>query len=170
MITIHKTSELDSAIKQQLEKLIDDEFGHIPIVKETEWAKPDWTIIYFLDGQIATFYNVIERTIFIDKQPFHAAGINNVITPPAFRGLGFSSKTLRETKDFIFQELKKDIGLLLCADDLISFYGKLNWYQVACPVFFEQKAGKKTWTANTMLFSGDKILEPKEIDLNGLPW
>jgi hypothetical protein len=170
MITIHKTSELSIERKQQLDKLIDNEFGHIPIVKETEWAKPDWTIIYFLNGEIATFYNVIQRTIFVDKKPFQAAGINNVITAPAFRGQGFSSKVLTETKQFIFQELKRDIGLLLCADNLIPFYEKLSWYKVECPVFFEQTLGKKIWTANTMLLSVDKLLTPKEIDLNGLPW
>lgn len=30
----------------QLASIIKEEFGHIPIVNETTWAKPDWTIIY----------------------------------------------------------------------------------------------------------------------------
>ena len=35
MIKIHETSTLDPVIKNQLEQLIEKEFGHIPIVKET---------------------------------------------------------------------------------------------------------------------------------------
>ena len=59
MIQIKKYNELDQSAKDQLNSFIDNEFGHIPIVRETKWATPDWTIIYFQDGAIATFYNEV---------------------------------------------------------------------------------------------------------------
>jgi hypothetical protein len=45
MIKIYKTPDLPVDIQNQIAVCIDNEFGHIPIVKETEWAKPDWTIL-----------------------------------------------------------------------------------------------------------------------------
>ncbi len=170
MIKIYKTSELDPLIKNQVSILVEKEFGHIPIVKETTWALPDWTIVFYEDNQIATFYNIVERTITIDDKNYFSAGINNVITPEKYRGKGFSSRTLRSTEDFIFNEVKAELGLLLCADSLVPFYEKLDWYRVKCPVYFEQPAGKKLWTANTMLRTINGKMEPNQIDLNGLPW
>ena len=167
---ITKYSELDKETKRQLESFIDDEFGHIPIVKETEWAKPDWTIILYQNNEIATFYNIVERKIIVDENELKMAGINNVITPKKFRGNGFASKVLRETEDFIFNKLNSELGVLLCADALISFYERLNWHKVDCPVYYEQSNGKELWNANTMLLTKKEKPNPKKIDLNGLPW
>lgn len=170
MIKIHKTSTLDSVIKNQLEQLIEKEFGHIPIVKETTWASPNWTVIFYEGNEIATFYNIVERTITIDDKDCFAAVINNVITPVKYRGKGLATQILNDTEDFIFNELKAGLGLLLCADNLLPFYEKLNWYRVKCPVYFQQSSGKKLWTANTMLRTHNIEIQPNQIDLNGLPW
>jgi hypothetical protein len=170
MIEIKRHSELSTTVKDELDKLIQHEFGHIPIVQETKWAIPDWTIILYDDSEIATFYNIIERSVTIDHNELAAAGINNVITPAKFRGKGFSTKALRDTEHFIFNNLKSDLGLLLCADDLVPFYKRLNWYKVDCPVYFDQPGRTKLWTANTMLLTRETVRLPKEINLNGLPW
>jgi hypothetical protein len=170
MIEIKRHSELSGAVKEELDKLIQYEFGHIPIVQETKWAIPDWTIIYYEDNEIATFYNIIERRVTIEHSNLSAAGINNVITPAKFRGKGFSTRTLRDTEHFIFDNLKSDLGLLLCADDLVPFYKRLNWYKVHCPVYFDQPGETKLWPANTMLLTRRVVQTPKEINLNGLPW
>jgi hypothetical protein len=170
LIEIFKHIDLNESIKNKLKSYIKIEFGHIPIVNETEWAIPDWTIIYFENKQITTFYNIVEREIIIDDKVFKIGGINNVITPKKFRGMGYASKTLRDTEKVIFDILKCDLGVLLCADELISFYERLNWYKVECSVYFEQSDGKKLWKANTMILPKEKKLNPKRIELNGLPW
>ncbi|MFT4567554.1 MAG: putative GNAT family N-acyltransferase [Saprospiraceae bacterium] len=72
-------------------------------------------------------------------------GINNVITPKELRGKGYASKLLKEAEHLIFDELKYDLALLLCAEDLIPFYERLNWYKVNCPIYFEQISGVKLW-------------------------
>ena len=170
MIKIERFTELTTQTKEQLDTIIEGEFGQIPIVKETSWALPDWTIINYNHSEIAAFYNVVVREISIDEQHFKAAGINNVITTKKFRGKGLSTKTLSETKTYLFEDLNLDLGLLLCADDLVPFYNRLGWYKIDCPVFFDQPTGKKVWTANTMLLTNRNILYPQKIDLNGLPW
>lgn len=170
MIKTTKYLSLNQKIKDKLDSYIEDEFGHIKIVQETEWATPDWTITYFEDEEIATFYNIMERMVLIDDEGFKAAGINNVITRKKFRGRGYASKMLKCTVNFIFEELNSDLGILLCADELIAFYERLNWYKVECPVYFDQPDDIKLWDANTMLLSKEKRLNPNKIDLNGLPW
>jgi hypothetical protein len=170
MVEVKKYSELTHRIKEKLNSFIDVEFGHIPIVKEIEWATPNWTIIQYKHDEIATFYNIVIRNIKIDGETFKAGGINNVITPKEFRGKGYASKTLRETEYFIFDNLNCDLGVLLCADELVPFYEKLNWYRVDCPVYFEQSTGQKLWGANTMLLTKNGALNPSKIDLNGVPW
>ena len=170
MIEISKYVDLKPETKSQLNTIIHNEFGHIPIVRETEWASPDWTIIHYEQGTIATFYNIIERNISIDNKPVKIAGINNVITPKPYRGKGYASKTLKDTESFIFDDLKCEAGLLLCAKELIPFYEKLSWYTVNCPVHVNQSDGERRWTAVTMLLTNGYKLNPKEIHLNGLPW
>jgi hypothetical protein len=170
MIKIKRHSDLDKSIKEELGWIIESEFGHIPLVKEISWATPHWTVIFYQDREIATFYNIVERTVCIDNKAFLVAGINNVITPNKFRGQGFSTFTLKETENFIFDDLKSSLALLLCADNLIPFYERLDWYKVDCPVYFDQPNGAKIWEANTMLRTKSKMITPKEINLNGLPW
>lgn len=170
MIKINKYTELPRQTRDQLNSYIDVEFGHIPIVNETEWATPNWTIIYYENTQIATFYNIVERVITIDNKKIGIGGINNLITPKKFRGKGYASKILRETEYLIFDDLNCKMGVLLCADNLIPFYEKLNWYKIECPVYFEQSSGEKLWEANVMLLSRNGKMSPKKITLNGLPW
>ena len=170
MIEIKKYPELLEKTKDKLNSYIKDEFGHIPIVNETEWATPDWTIVYYENDLIATFYNIVEREIIIDNKLFKVGGINNVITPKEFRGKGYASKTLRKTEHLIFDNLNCDLGVLLCANSLIPFYERLNWYKVDCPVYFEQSSGVKLWESNTMLLTKNEKMSPQRIELNGLPW
>ncbi len=170
MIEIKKYYELSKKIKDKLNFYIKSEFGHIPIVNKTEWATPDWTIIYYENNLIATFYNIVERDVLIDNEVFKVGGINNVITPKEFRRKGYASKILRETEYLIFEEMNCDLGILLCADDLIPFYERLNWYKVDCPVYFKQSSGVKLWVSNAMLLQKNEKMSPQRIELNGLPW
>ena len=170
MIKITKYAELTYAEKNTIAELIEEEFGEIQIVKETEWTEPDWTIIYYQENKIVSVYNIIEREILLDSSPIKALGINNVITPKEERGKGYSSKLLRETESLVFDQFKSKIGLLLCADAMLPFYERLNWYKINCPVYFDQSNGIKTWAANCMLLTQNERLHPLEINLNGLPW
>lgn len=170
MITITRYNTLNSSVRALIELTIRKEFGHIPIVKQTLWSVPDWSVACFVEDELASFCNIIVREIRIDDRIYVAAGVSNVITLPQYRGRGFSTAILRATKDEIFKTLKADLGLLLCSDDLIPFYERSGWYQVDCPVYFNQEVGTRLWLANTMLLSRDEHRQPKEIDLQGLPW
>ncbi len=170
MVVTTKHADLNLATQKEINRIIDEEFGSIPIVQQTEWAEPDWTIVYCKKNKIASFYNIVVRKIQIDNKLVWAGGVNNVITPPEYRGHGYASMMLRDTGRFIFDELELQCGLLLCADALLPFYKRLNWYKVDCPVLFQQKSGQKVWPANTMLLCNGEAIKPSAIDLKGLPW
>ncbi len=170
MITKYPYCELPEEIRSVLSEEIKHTFGDVPIVRDTEWATPDWTVIKFDGTKVASFYNIILRDVLFDNVSHLVAGINNVITPKKYRGKGYASTMLSQVSSLIFEALNCEAGLLLCADELIPFYKKLGWYSVKCPVYCQQPQGKIKWDANTMLMSNSKTLHPASIDLNGLPW
>ena len=170
MITTLKYCDLADHIKSELETRVLSEFGHIPIVADTQWATPDWTVISYVGDNIACFYNIVLRKVTFDDTIFLVGGVNNVITSPEYRGRGLASRILSETEPFIFERLMCQFGLLLCSDELIPFYERLQWYRVNCPVHFQQLDGTHVWNANAMLRHKRDVLTPETIDLNGLPW
>lgn len=171
MIKIIRYENLDFKTKLEIENLKHDEFGNFSIVNEIEWSKPHWTIAYYEKNELAAFYNVITRCVNLDNYLVKTAGINNLITVKKFRGKGFASKLLRETEYFLFQKLNCQICLLLCSKKLVSFYERLNWDVLDdCSTYFDQVQGTKLWKAETMLRTKNEKLNPRIINLNGLPW
>lgn len=173
MVKAEQYSGLAPALRQQLAHCIDEEFGHVAFVQEREWAQPDWVLAKYEGKELATFCNVVLRRVLMDGQLYTVAGINNVITPRAFRGRGYASQVLRETEQFIFEELECAFGLLLCADALLPFYSRLGWYKLEnCSLRYHQPSGEQLYDSNVMLLSPgqQRSFRPQHINLNGLPW
>lgn len=171
MILIQEHTKLAPTVKNEMNTVIDNEFGHIPIVAEIEWSVPDWSIIVFEEGQIAAFVNLIERIVYMDTNAYRATGVNNLITIGKYRGKGYGQKLMLAAKQMIFDRLRAQLGILLCADHLVPFYQRLNWQKIHSTVLFNQRHGSRTWEANTMVLSlGELPYSPNQIDLNGLPW
>ena len=170
-ITCSRHLELPAERRQQLEAAAHAEFGQFEIVRETRWAPPSWAYLAFYDGDLAAFYNIVEREVKIDGVPVRVAGLNNLITLPAHRGRGVASRLLRETASQWFASLGVECGLLLCADGLLPFYTRLGWQKAVARVTYAQPDGPRTWPANCMLLDPERnIAAPREIDLCGLPW
>jgi len=114
--------ELPTGRIQQLEAAADAEFGHIEIVRQDHWRSLTGRFSRWMAASWPPFYNIIERTVSIDGRPVRVAGVNNVITLPAYRGRGIASRLLRESQSVWFDSLGAECGLLLCADALLPFY------------------------------------------------
>lgn len=173
MIRIYSQQDIPGTLKQQIDLHIGNTFGHIPFVQQYQWAQPDWTVGLFEGDELVTFYGIVERHVELDSVCYKAAGINNVITPAQFRGKGYSTKALRETQNFLFKELQADMGMLICADQLVEFYGRLGWHKISCKVYFNQADQKHMFdsSSNLMLLTqDDNRYNAREIDMNGLPW
>lgn len=164
-------SELSSGLRENIEALCWDEFGQYEIVRNTEWARPDYTFAAFDQGELAGFYNLVLRSVSMDEHKVPVAGINNVVTLAGYRGRGIATQLLGDTESYWFETLGTEHGLLLCADALLTFYERLGWYKVRSTVRFSQSDGTRTWSANCMLRTpGTDDIKPSEIDLCGEPW
>jgi hypothetical protein len=166
-----RSLDLSAERRQQLVAAADAEFGQFALVRETQWAPPDWTYLAFDGEELMAFYNLIERTVAIDGVSVRAAGLNNLVTMPAHRGCGVASRILRETQSQWFDSLKAECGLLLCADALVPFYSRQNWQRMEARVSFAQPGGPRVWPANCMLLDPrGQRRAARDIDLCGLPW
>lgn len=145
-------------------------FGDIPIVLETEWAKPDWYMTVESKDHILCFLGIIERKIYVNKSLMNIAGLNNFITQEEYRGQGLGTRLLREFDKFTFHKIRVKGSLLFCSNELVPFYQKHQWQSLTCPVYYNQKGLLKIWEANAMIKSPDRLLNPKKISINGLPW
>jgi predicted acetyltransferase len=171
-ISIEKTATLQPALRHQIDAMTKEQFGGDELVRSLAWSEPNWTVVVKEGSSLASFLHIVERVTLFDGKKTSVAGINNVITPPEHRGKGYATDALGEAQYVMFNKLKVEFGLLLCADDLVPYYEKLGWYAVDCPLTFSQPDGKKhTWQAAAMLLAPNGSQpKPKKIDLQGTPW
>lgn len=83
-------------------------------------------------------------------------GISNVITPKAYRGNGYASKILRETKRLIFEDLRCEFGVLLCAE-------------LTAPCTMNSLKGE-SYGRPMPCYWAENIYIVKKMDLNGFPF
>ncbi len=181
---IEKYDELNFDFKNQMADLTHAEFGHIPLIANTIWATPDYSLATLVDGQLTTFFHIVIREIFFYGKKVKTAGIQNLITPPQYRGRHYATLALNKGEKFIFDTLKSELALLLCTDSMTPFFQRLGWQKTNLPTFFSQEdSHHHEWQANTMIllppFENDleKIIKKNsandkvaQIDLCGLPW
>jgi GNAT superfamily N-acetyltransferase len=170
-ILMARCAELPAAEWERLESIAEEEFSQYAIVRETEWAQPYWSFRAFEGDELVAYYNLVDRQVRIDGVPLRVAGLNNMVTLQAHRGRGYASRLLRETQPEWVGSLGFDAGMLLCADPLVAFYGRLGWRKVEGPVKYEQPGGPRVWSANCMMLDPRGVLAMDfGADLCGLPW
>ena len=170
-IVVSRYAELPASDRDHLEEIAEASFSHIPLVRETEWAVPDWSFRAFDGDELVAFHNIITRRVRIDGRDVDVAGLNNVITLPAHRGKGVASWLLKETRPRWAMESGTSTGLLLCADGLVPFYSRLGWELVTVPVRYSQPDGERRWSASCMLLDDrPELRATRDVDLCGLPW
>jgi hypothetical protein len=164
-------SGMSPNLQQVLQKRVDREFGHVPIVKEHVWAEPTWAFLGFVGDQLVSFLNIVDREVLADDTPTHFFGLNNVITEPEHRGCGYSTQLNQKAQEFMAETDPAGCGFLFCADDLVPFYTKLGWHKFDGEVIVSQPSGDKPWPSNAMFYdlSGGRRTW-KRIHLCGLPW
>lgn len=117
-----------------------------------------------------------ERTILIAGRGTDVAEIRGVRTDPAYRRRGFGAAAMRRAADFIRQEPRPDLALLLSSEMAVPFYRSLGWRAIAGPVLCEQPGGTVNLTetlpnnpAMVLLPVGGQV--PRgTVDLCGFPW
>ncbi len=171
-IAIQRTKDLPPALRQQIDMLTHQEFGHLDIVRRYKWAEPDWMAVARRGREIVSFVGIVNKRVLFDAEAVKVAGLSNAVTPAEHRHKGYATSVLEEVYRFMFNELKAECGLLLCRDHLVPYYEHAGWYVVGCSLQFNKPDGsKETWQANTMLHTGTAgQFTPTAIDLQGYPW
>ncbi|PON13821.1 hypothetical protein C2W62_32315 [Candidatus Entotheonella serta] len=122
-------------------------------------------------NELVSFANVLARTICIDDQQVVVGGLNSVMTPREHQGKGYGTATVQEAQRVIFEVLVAKLGLLLCLPKRVSFYERIGWVVLDCPVWMSQPEGQMIWPYKTMvLTNGFQLNPPRCIDLCGLPF
>jgi GNAT superfamily N-acetyltransferase len=169
--SIAKFNALSPQIRTQLEEAALAEFGHVPIVQKYKWSDPTYSFLATDEDVVASSVNLVAREIKWNSVKLHAAGVNNLITHKHYRGRGYAWELMDMAMKHAFASMGADVGVLFCADGLVSFYEDLGWKRTDAKVWFSQQSGKLEWTSNRMWISRSSTLsEPQTIDLCGLPW
>lgn len=163
-------SQLPASLQQELKFRVDREFGSVSIVRDHVWAEPTWVLMGFIEDQLVSFLNIVDRQVLADGEPVHFLGLNNVITEPEHRGHGYSSQLNRIALDFMLEIDPNACAFLFCADDLISFYSQLGWKKFEGKVTVSQPAGDKIWPSNAMYHDLTGTRSWKTVHLCGFPW
>jgi predicted GNAT family N-acyltransferase len=170
-IEISRRSEMSAPFRDQIDQATIEEFGHIPVIRETVWASADWHTAFMSDGEVLSFLSIIERQASFDGGMVKIAGIGNVITRNPHRHKGLGTLIMQKTQQMMSTCLQTDFGLLLCSDDVIPFYSRLGWRKTCARLTFDQPTGARVWPKDVLIYSPrGNSCTCKNIDLRGLPW
>lgn len=171
MEDITSYNELSTEEREQIDLLIQTEFGHLDFITKLRWATPDYSVRKFENNELVAFYNVVLRTVMFNSKPQLTMGISNVITPIAHRGQKHSFNLLQDTQYKMLQQTCADFGLLLCSEDMIPFYNRLGWQELSCRIYHDQPSEKVLWPAKAMSLNLPELeIGGSDLLLNGPPW
>jgi aminoglycoside 2'-N-acetyltransferase I len=110
------------------------------------------------------------RECLVDGKPLRVGGIGGVLTYAHARRKGYAAAAIRHGLG-LFADEGCAFALLCCNDYNYAFYRGLGWRQIDARILIEQPTGKKKMTEmEPFLFDLELSVDPKEIDLCGLPW
>ena len=136
---------------------------------EIDWSPPEWYVLGKMKGQVVSVVGILKRRIRVGEISLDVGGIGGVATHPDHQKQGFGSALLQSAAEFIHQDLHIDFGLLLCAQETVTFYSKLGWKIAEEEMIFEcQEPG---FDGITMVLPlGGRPWPKGTIDLCGPPW
>ena len=120
----------------------------------------DWTtdpvmkphhLLYAAGRQLISHIEVVTTTASVNNVKYRVASPTAVLTYPAFRGEGWSSRLNARAAELI-DASAAEIGLLTCAPNLIHFYRRAGWtHAQGTPIIAGPDGG--TWTSDDVLLT-----------------
>jgi len=131
-----------------------------------------WVVLGYDDDRLVSSLAVVDRHATADDQPLHLMGLSNVITEPAGRGRGYSRRLNAAALELMARQDPASLGMLFCADSLVSFYASLGWQPFRGSVMVSQPAGDRLWSSNCMVHTlgQQRSVAFQQVHLRGLPW
>jgi len=138
---------------------------------EYMWSDVDWHVLVWDDGEIASHVEIVDRMGTVDGRPVRLGGIGGVATATAWQGRGLASAAVARAGAFMRGEMRVEFGLLVCAPEMVEFYGRLGWQEVSGPLLVDQPGGKVELEGPVMVLTCQGEAWPGGvIDLCGPPW
>jgi GNAT superfamily N-acetyltransferase len=171
----------DSLISIDVQKNI-DELDRLAFAEDRDHDDPEfdsidwsshieWMVLGRMDDKLVTLLGLLRREILVGVAPVWVVGVGGVATHPNWQKRGLSSALFQAAEKFMREKMNASFGLLVCAEECRSFYGRVGWKHVADELFFTQNGQRRSMKASVMILplTGQAWL-PGEIDLCGLPW
>jgi GNAT superfamily N-acetyltransferase len=137
----------------------------------TVWSSVDWHILLWIGNQLVSHAEIVEREISVRGEKISVGGIGGVVTRPQWRHRGLASTAMEVAQSYFCGELNLDFGLLMCDENVVSFYEKLGWKVVKGPLVYQQPTGKFEFDDIVMTYRcGGKMWPDGHIDIQGPPW
>jgi len=164
--------ELDKQIDQLDHLAFADENHDDPEFNSIDWSSPIETMaLGRIDGELVTLLSLLRREILVGGKSVWVAGVGGVGTHPNWQKRGLSSRLLQAAEKFMREKMDVSFGLLFCADERRSFYGRVGWKYIAEEIYFIQDGGRRSLeTAVMVLPFAEQAWLSGDIDLCGLPW
>lgn len=141
------------------------------------WAGPSGWIVRVRDeGQLVSSVGIVQRTVLRRERCVDIGGISGMMTDPAHQRRGFGRAAMERAADFILQELRAEMGLLLSSESAVPFFLRLGWRVIEGPVLCEQPEGTLDFTEAfphepaMVLVPAGHAVPTGTINLRGLPW
>ncbi len=175
-IEIVSTDQISTELDFQI-----DELDHLAFADEhhddSEFNSINWSshmeymALGRIDSKLVTLLGLLRRGILVGGKPVWVAGVGGVATYPSWQKRGFSSTLLKAAEKFMREKMNAPFGLLVCADERRSFYGRVGWKHITDKLFFTQEEQCRSLKTSVMILPlADQAWPSGEIDLCGPPW
>lgn len=108
-------------------------------------------LLYAAGEQLVSHLELITTTVTVNGGQYRVQSPTSVLTYPAFRAAGWSTRLNREAAARI-DSGDADVGVLMCRADLIDFYRRTGWTHASGASIVAGPDGD-TWTAEDVLMT-----------------
>ena len=117
--------------------------------------------LYVAGSQLVSHLEIVTVPVTVNDRQYRAVSPTAVLTYPAFRGEGWSSRLNAAAVRWI-DDSDADIGLLTCSHDLIGFYSRAGWTHAREATIVAGPEGE-TWVSDDVLLTrslGERSRQP----------
>src|SRR5215472_9491980 len=117
----------------------------------TDPAMKPYHLLYAAGQQLISHLEVVTTTVSVNAVEYRVVSPTAVLTYPAFRGEGWSSRLNVRAVELV-DASGADIGMLTCAPNLIGFYSRAGWVY-AHGTSIIAGPDEATWTSQDVLLT-----------------
>jgi hypothetical protein len=120
------TAAEDAAIRTALCRCFPPDYEVFSKTRAWHGTLPTWTVLVEHEDLVIAHAGIVEREILVGQEPIRAAGVQNVLVVPEYRG----SKLFLQIMSAAMDEAGRrylDLGILFCTPDLARIYAWVGW-------------------------------------------